>query len=100
MRAELGADVELDLVSRAQRRGSDVGSYFSSYAAIEGWRFEPGVVDGHDVILGYRSASEATPSYFIQLELERGQVRFIRDFYFVPYILSDAQVERARPSAT
>lgn len=94
LRAQLASDVELDLVSRAQRRGQNVSSYFSSYAALNGWRFAPGFVDGREAILVYRAAGDAEPSSFIELSLEAGQVRLIRDFWFVPYILVEAQVER------
>ncbi len=93
LRALLAADVELDLVSRAQRRGRAVASYFSNYAALGGWYLAPGFVDGHEVILGYHSASDTKPSYFIELGQNHGQVCFIRDFYFVPYILADAHIE-------
>lgn len=95
LRTQLASDVELDLVSRAQRRGPNVSTYFSNYSALSGWHLVPGFVDGHEVILVYRSAGDAQPRYFIELTLEGGKVRFIRDFYFVPYILNDAHVERA-----
>ena len=94
LRAQLASDVELDVVSRAQRRGHNVSSYFTNYAAMSGWHLVPGFVDGHEVILVFRSASDPKPSYFIDLELERGRVRFIRDFFFVPYILADAWLEQ------
>jgi RNA polymerase sigma-70 factor (ECF subfamily) len=99
LRAQLASDVELDLVARAQRRGANVSTYFSNYAALGGWRFVPGFVDGREAALVYRSSSDAEPSYFIELELAAGQVRFIRDFYFVPYIMVDAKVERPSTSA-
>jgi RNA polymerase sigma-70 factor (ECF subfamily) len=94
LRALLASDVELDLVSRAQRRGANVSSYFSNYSALRGWHFAPGFVDGREAILVYREARDLSPRYFIELTLDGNQVRFIRDFYFVPYILADAQVER------
>jgi RNA polymerase sigma factor (sigma-70 family) len=93
VRALLAADVELDLVSRAQRRGANVSTYFSNYAALSGWHFTPGFVDGREAILVYRAAADVAPTYFIELTLDGNQVRFIRDFYFVPYILADARVE-------
>jgi len=93
LRALLVADVELDVVSRAQRRGQNVSHYFSNYESLSDWHLAPGFVDGREAILAYRSASDAKPSYFIELSLEGGHVRFIRDFYFVPYILADAEVE-------
>lgn len=96
LRSLLASDVELDLVSRAQRRGPKVSTYFSNYEALPDWYVTPGFVDGHEVMLASRSVSEAGPSYFIELELEGGYVRRIRDFYFVPYILLDAEVENSQ----
>ncbi len=95
LRALLVSDVELDLVSRAQRRGANVSSYFSNYAALSDFHLAPGFVDGREAILVSHSAIDATPSYFIELELEGSKVCFIRDFFFVPYILTDAEVEHA-----
>jgi len=51
LRALLASDVELDLVSRAQRRGQNVSSYFSSYAALSDWHLAAGFVDGREAIL-------------------------------------------------
>ena len=92
LRSLLSADVELDLVSRAQRRGANVSSYFSNYEALSGWHLTAGFVDGHEVLLAYRAADDQRPSYFIELGLEGGHVRRIRDFYFVPYIMADAEL--------
>ena len=94
LRAQLASDVELDLVSRAQRRGHTVSSYFSSYAALSSWRVLPGFVDGREAILVYRSASDAQPSSFIAIAVQDGHIRLIRDFWFVPYILAEAQIEK------
>lgn len=95
LRAQLATDVELDLVARAQRRGANVSSYFSSYAALAGWSLRPGFVDGREGILVYRSPNDAQPTSFIELTLTGSTVRLIRDFWFVPYILTDAQVEQS-----
>lgn len=95
VRALLVADVELDVVSRAQRRGKNVSSYFTNYAALRDWHAVPGFVDGNEAILVYRSAADPKPSYHIELVLKGGRVSFIRDFFFVPYILADARIERA-----
>lgn len=98
LRSLLTADVELDLVSRAQRRGANVSTYFSNYQALISWHLAPGFVDGNEVMLAYRPAGEQKPRYFIELGLEGGHVRRIRDFHFVPYILVDAEVELVEPT--
>ncbi len=71
----------LDLVGRAQRRGSEVGEYFTRHAELPFWRYSVGTVEGHLAILGYdtRITPPPAPGYFILLEWNEGQVSFIRD---------------------
>ena len=91
VRALVGDDCRLDLVSRAERRGKEVGEYFGRYdkasvsvrtVRLEGRLALAAHVDG-----------AASPSYFILLEWEAGRVVAIRDFRYVPYIASEAEVE-------
>ena len=95
VRALLAEDVRLDLVSRVKRNGRrEVASYFTNYSKLTDWHLAPGSVDGREVILVLRH-DDARPSYFIELEISDGQVKQIKDFRYVPYILTEAsQVER------
>jgi len=97
VRAMLSDEVRLDLVGRAQRRGAEVGQYFSRYAEIPYWRFAMGTVEGRLAILGYDTRTpttpQAKPSFFILLEWTEGQVSFIRDYVFAPYVIRDAEVQ-------
>lgn len=91
VRALVGDDCRLDLVTKSQRRGKQVGLYFARYEQsnvslrvvrledqLAFAAFEPG-------------ASE--PAYFVLVEFEAGRVRAIRDFRYVPYMVAEADYE-------
>jgi hypothetical protein len=85
-------DVQLDLVSRAQRAGRAVGNYLTNYDRYHDWRLAPAWLEGREVIAVLRAPGDARPGYFIELTVENGKVRFIRDFRYVPYLMQDAAV--------
>jgi RNA polymerase sigma factor (sigma-70 family) len=92
LRALLGEEARVDLVSRWQRRGSRAAGYYARYAEVtpaEDLRAEAGFADGVPVIAVYRPGS-TRPAYFIQLKWEQGCLMQIRDFYFVPYVAEEA----------
>ena len=93
LRALLGEEARMDVISRQQRRGAATARYFVRYAevtATEDLRAEAGFADGVPVIAVYRPGS-TRPAYFIRLHWEHGRVVHIRDFYFVPYIAAEAR---------
>ncbi|HEY8079828.1 MAG TPA: sigma-70 family RNA polymerase sigma factor [Labilithrix sp.] len=91
VRALVGEDCKLDLVSKSQRRGKEVGMYFGRYEK-ENVALRVVRLDG-ELALAAHVSGAATPSYFILLEWEAGRVKSIRDFRYVPYIAVDAVVE-------
>jgi RNA polymerase sigma factor (sigma-70 family) len=95
VRALLTEDVQLDLVSRAQRTGRAVGNYMSNYERYSDWRLAPAWLEGREVIAVFRAPGDTRPGYFIELTVKNDKVRLIRDFRYVPYILVDAAVELA-----
>jgi RNA polymerase sigma factor (sigma-70 family) len=95
VRALLAEDVQLDLLSRAQRAGRGVSDYFTNYARIPDWRLVPAWLEGREVIAVFRAPGDVRPAYFIGLTVEVGKVRRIRDYYHVPYILQDADIALA-----
>ena len=97
LRALLGEESRLDLVSRFQRRMADAG-YFDRYAEhlkTEDIRAEDGLVDGIPVIAMFRPSASTAPAYFILLESEGGRISRVRDFRYVPYISKEAHFSRA-----
>jgi len=92
VRALLAQDVQLDLLSRAQRAGRAVGDYLTNYERIHDWALVPAWLEGREVIAVLRAPGDARPAYFIELTVENGKVRLIRDYRYVPYVLQDAEL--------
>ena len=90
VRAMLAEDVQLDLVSRAQRAGRAVGNYVTNYDRLHDWRLAPAWLEGREVIAVFRAPDEARPGYFIELRFEGDKIRSIRDFRYVQYVMLDA----------
>jgi RNA polymerase sigma-70 factor (ECF subfamily) len=90
VRALLAEDVRLDLVSRAKRAGrAEVSSYFSNYSARADWRLVPGWIEGREVLLVFRDHAGEQPDYFVELQFDAEQLLNIKDYRYVPYILSE-----------
>lgn len=90
MRALLADDVKLDLVSRRRIEGEAVGSYFSNYESMPGWRVAPAWLDDGEVLAVFDAADAASPRYFVILQWTGQRVQSIRDFRYVPYIANEA----------
>jgi len=95
VRALISDDCRLDLVSKSQRQGKQVGMYFARYEK-ENLSARVVRVDGQ-LALGVFTADAAglQPAYFILLEHAAGKVTYIRDFRYVPYIALEAIIEPA-----
>jgi RNA polymerase sigma-70 factor, ECF subfamily len=91
VRALVSQDCQLDLVSKTQRRGPQVGMYFGRYekedVALRVVRLEGRLA------LGAFVAGDPQPAYFILLEWTDQHVTSIRDFRYVPYIATEADFE-------
>jgi RNA polymerase sigma-70 factor (ECF subfamily) len=95
VRALVGNECQLDLVSKARRRGKEVGAYFGRYDK-ENVTLRVVRLEGK-LALGVFAGNAAQPAYFILLEWQQGQVRTIRDFRYVPYIAAEAEFEASEP---
>lgn len=91
VRALVGEDCRLDLVSKSQRRGKAVGAYFARYekAAV---RLAVVWIEGALALAAFAPDS-ARPSYFVLLTWDAGRVQQIRDFRYIPYIADEAEYE-------
>ncbi len=93
LRALLAQDVQLDVVGIAQARGaSGVGNYFHRYQALTDWCPQVGLVEGKPAILV--ADQSGALAYFILIDWDNGQVKRIRDYRHVRYLLTDAAVQR------
>lgn len=91
LRDMLAEEVRLELVSRTEARGRrDVGSYFSNYSKVHGWRFSAALVDGRPAVLAREG--DAPPAYFILLDWTGEAVAAIRDFRYARYALEGAEI--------
>jgi RNA polymerase sigma factor (sigma-70 family) len=91
LRAMVGQDCRLDLVSKSQRRGKQVGMYFGRYEKAD-VRLRVVRLEGRLVCAAYVAGAPG-PAYFILLETAAGSVTAIRDFRYVPYIAAEAELE-------
>jgi RNA polymerase sigma factor (sigma-70 family) len=93
VRALVSDDCRLDLVSKSQRHGKQVGMYFARYEK-EPLSARVLRVDGQLALGVYPAGAAADkPAYFILLEFEAGRVKTIRDYRYVPYIAAEAAIE-------
>jgi RNA polymerase sigma-70 factor, ECF subfamily len=90
VRALIADDCRLDLVSKSQRRGKQVGMYFGNYEKLD-VAVRVVRIDGRLGLAAY-VAGASEPSYFILVSFEDGKVRTIRDYKYVPYIATDADI--------
>jgi RNA polymerase sigma-70 factor (ECF subfamily) len=91
LRALVSDECKLDLVSKSQRRGKQVGAYFSRYEREE-VSLRVVRLEGELALAAY-AGSATEPSYFVLLAWEDGKVVAIRDFRYVTYIAREASFE-------
>jgi len=96
VRSLLAEDVRLDVVDRWKKAGRvEVGSYYTNYSRLAGWHAVAGWLDGRPAIGLYAAHDASRPRSFIVVEHDQEGIRFIRDYYHVPYIARDAQFVRS-----
>lgn len=89
----LTEECRLDLVAKSTRRGKkQVTPYFGNYAK-EDTRVSLARAEGRDLLAAYRPRSSPQPTYVITLGWDRGQVGLIRDYRYVPYLMSELKLE-------
>jgi RNA polymerase sigma factor (sigma-70 family) len=93
VRALVGDDCRLDVVSKSQRRGKEVRMYFDRYEK-ENVALRVVDLEGRLALAAYAAGAEKA-TYFILLEWDSGRVKSIRDFRYVPYIATEAEFEEA-----
>jgi RNA polymerase sigma factor (sigma-70 family) len=91
VRALVSDDCRLDVVSKSQRRGRQVGLYFERYEKTD-VALRVARLEGRLVLAAYATGA-ARPTYFVLLEIEDGRVTSIRDFRYVTYIAAEAELE-------
>jgi RNA polymerase sigma factor (sigma-70 family) len=99
LRALLAEDVKLSQSSHSLRVGrADVGMFFTiyaSYAKSDGVWLAPAWLEGREVIAVFEDRADPKPSYMMWLEWRDGRITFIRDYRYVRYVVTDAELELA-----
>jgi RNA polymerase sigma-70 factor (ECF subfamily) len=89
VRAMLADEVKLDLIDRVK----EPSQYFVRYNQIDDWRLGLGTVEGRLAILVYDPRTKATtPTYFMLITWQNGQVTHIRDYHYARHVIHEAQV--------
>lgn len=90
VRAMLADDVKLDLVAKLRKQGkSEVGEYYTAYAAAKQWAYAAGVVDGSAAMVVYdRNVSLEMPAYFVALDFVGDRVVSVHDFLYARYAMN------------
>lgn len=105
LRDLLAENARLELVGRASLRGKGaVGSYYSNYERLAGWRVEVGFVDGRPALIGFdsmqgraaqdESTADQRPTFFILIQWRDGQVQGIRDYRYARHTVELARFGR------
>ena len=96
LRALLADDVKLHQSLHPLRVGrADVGLFFTLYAKIDGVWLAPAWVEGQEVIAVFEDRADPKPSYIMWLGWRDGRISFIRDYRYVRYVTTDAELTLA-----
>ena len=93
LRAMLAGDVRLKQ-SDYPVRSEDANLFFTFYAKSPPRRVAAAWLDGREVIAVYDMPT-AEPSHFMWLKWRDGQISFIRDYRYVPYVVTEAELIEA-----
>jgi RNA polymerase sigma-70 factor (ECF subfamily) len=85
----------LDLVARVQLRSrSEVGRYFTRYAALSDWWFAPGLAEGRAALLAREPADPPdVVRWVVLLDWSGGELAHIRDFRHARYVMDSLTTE-------
>jgi RNA polymerase sigma-70 factor, ECF subfamily len=99
VRTMLADDVKLDLVAKLRKQGkSQVGEYYTAYAAAKQWAYAAGIVDGRPAMVVYdRNVSLETPAYFVALDFVGDRVVSVHDFLYARYAMEGIDLSLLSP---
>jgi hypothetical protein len=93
LRRLLAEDVRLDQRSRAMRIGrTDVSVFFSNYDRTSDWFLVPGWLKGREVVAVLKRQGDTKASYFMEIGWDRERIVSIRDYRYVSYVATEAEI--------
>jgi RNA polymerase sigma-70 factor (ECF subfamily) len=101
VRAMLADDVKLDLVEKFRKQGkSEVGQYYTAYAAATRWVYAAGVVEGRPAMVVYdRDVSLEEPAYFVAVNFDCDRVVSVHDFLYARYAMEGIDLLLLEPKS-
>jgi RNA polymerase sigma-70 factor, ECF subfamily len=101
VRAMLADDVKLDLVEKFRKQGkSEVGQYYTAYAATTRWVYAAGVVEGRAAMVVYdRVVSLEKPAYFVAVDFDGDRVVSVHDFLYARYAMEGIDLLLLEPKS-
>ena len=101
VRAMLADDVKLDLVEKFRKQGkSEVGQYYTAYAAATRWVYAAGVVEGRPAMVVYdRDVSLEKPAYFVAVDFDGDRVVSVHDFLYARYAMEGIDLLLLEPKS-
>jgi RNA polymerase sigma factor (sigma-70 family) len=88
VRALLAEDVQLELVGHSRRAGREVGKYFQNYGTLPPYRVAAGWLEDREGLYVFAATADLLPAYFIEVVARGDIIAAIRDYRFVPYLLT------------
>jgi RNA polymerase sigma-70 factor (ECF subfamily) len=101
VRAMLADDVKLDLVAKMRKQGkSEVGEYYTAYAAATRWAYAAGAVDDRPAMVVYdRNVSLEEPAYFVAVDFDGDRVVSVHDFLYARYAMEGIDLLLLEPGS-
>jgi ketosteroid isomerase-like protein len=97
LRALLADDVKLIQASHQPRAGrAHVGAFFTIYAKSDAVWLVPAWLEGQEVIAVFEDGAKPRPSYMMWLEWRDGRIRFIHDYRYARYVVTDGELVLAQ----
>jgi len=101
LRALLADDVKLSQSAHSMRVGrSEVGMFFAIYAQSPAVRLAPAWLEGQEVVAVFEGHGQTAPSYVMWLQWDGDRIGFIRDYRYVRYVVTDAELVLASGSVS
>jgi RNA polymerase sigma-70 factor (ECF subfamily) len=93
LRALLADDVQLVQSTHPRHRGrAEVGQFFSIYSRSPTVRLAAAWLEGREVLAVFEGEAGSRPSYLMWIESREGRITFIRDYRYVRYVVTDAEI--------
>lgn len=100
LRARIGDECRLDLVSRAARRGAGVREYYQRYEALapsEALYAAVVALEGRLALGMFRGELGGRPAYIVLVDWMGDEVSLIRDYRYAAYVARDIPIVTAAP---